>query len=165
MRTNKSQWFLDLARRCAEQGTCLRRNYGAVIVDPYETIVSTGYTGAPSGEQHCKICWRENFNIPPGKNYEFCRSVHAEVNALIQAGKEARGATIYIVGLDAKTQQILPMEMTLPCFMCSKVILNAGIKRIVAGEYVFTTNPVDCYLEQEERIFKDAKKAKRMART
>ena len=94
MRTNRHQYFLDLALRCAHQGTCLRRNFGAIIVDEYNTIVSTGYTGAPRKQVDCtelKRCWRNDHAIPSGSNYEKCRSVHAEMNALLQAGEAGAG--------------------------------------------------------------------------
>lgn len=135
LRTDKHTWFLDIARRCAQQGTCRRRNYGAVIVDDRGTIVSTGYTGAPSGCIHCLdcgSCWREKNNIPSGTNYDKCRSVHAEMNAIIQAGKAARGSNIYITGVDAKTNEIV---VGMPCFICAKIMLNSGL------EAVFISNP------------------------
>ena len=129
MRTSKQQWFLDIARRCAEQGTCLIRNYGAVIVDINNTIVSTGYTGAPVGEEECSdTCWRKLHNILPGSNYDKCRSVHAEMNAIIQAGKNAIGGTIYISGLDRNTEQTV---WSMPCFLCAKMIINARIQKII----------------------------------
>jgi len=92
MRTNRHQYFLDLAQRCANQGTCLRRNFGAIIVDEFNTIVSTGYTGSPEKQMDCtelNRCWRKDHNIPSGSNYERCRSVHCrdECNA---PGRKAR---------------------------------------------------------------------------
>jgi len=127
MRTPDYEWFLDLAERCAKQGTCLRRNFGAVIVDKDNTIISTGYTGAPTGMKDClelQYCWREDNNIASGTCYEKCKSVHAEQNAIIQAGKKARGSTLYLAGIDAKTEKIVDI---LPCFLCAKMIINAGI--------------------------------------
>ncbi len=109
MRTNRHYYFLDLAIRCAHQGTCLRRNFGAIIVDEYNTIVSTGYTGAPRKQMDCtelNTCWRKDHNIPSGSNYERCRSVHAEMNALLQAGKNARGCTLYLAGFDVETDEL-----------------------------------------------------------
>ncbi len=111
MRTNRHQYFLDLAIRCAHQGTCLRRNFGAIIVDEYNTIVSTGYTGAPRKQMDCtelNTCWRKDHNIPSGSNYERCRSVHAEMNALLQAGKNSRGCTLYLAGFDVETDESDP---------------------------------------------------------
>ena len=134
MRTEKITWFLDLAQRCAQQGTCLRRNYGVVIVDDCNTIVSTGYTGAPSECKDCLeigVCWREKHNIPPGSGYEKCRSVHAEMNALIQAGKKARNGVMYLCGIDAKTGEIVGH---LPCFLCAKMLVNSGMARVIVRQ-------------------------------
>jgi len=131
MRTTKYEWFLDLAERCAKQGTCLRRNFGAVIVDENDTVISTGYTGAPAGMVDClelQCCWREDNNIPSGTCYEKCKSVHAEQNALIQAGKNARGSKLYLTGIDAKTGNLVDI---LPCFLCAKMIVNAGISSVI----------------------------------
>ena len=131
MRTNRHQYFLDLAFRCAHQGTCLRRNFGAIIVDEYNTIVSTGYTGAPRKQMDCtelNRCWRKEHNIPSGSNYERCRSVHAEMNALLQAGKQARGCTLYLAGFDAETEELTQIW---PCFLCSKMIVNSGITNVI----------------------------------
>jgi dCMP deaminase len=155
MRTNKHQYFLDIAKRCAEQGTCLRRNFGAVIVDSEGTIISTGYTGAPSKMEDClsiKKCWRKDNNIKSGTNYEKCRSVHAEMNALIQAGKLARNADLYLYGFDYETGQ--PVNI-LPCFLCIKMIINAGIKNIIMkeGEVIVTHIPDEIYDERSEEAF------------
>jgi dCMP deaminase len=130
-RTNKDKWFLDIALRCAEQGTCLRRNFGAVVVDKHKTIISTGYSGSPAGTQDCLEvgwCWREQNNIPSGQAYEKCRSVHAEQNAIIQAGKNARGSTMYLAGFEVKTGEPVGIY---PCFLCAKMIVNSGIEFII----------------------------------
>jgi dCMP deaminase len=139
MRTNRHQYFLDLALRCAHQGTCLRRNFGAIIVDEYNTIVSTGYTGAPRKQMDCTElgkCWRREHGIPSGSNYERCRSVHAEMNALIQAGKQARGCTLYLAGFDVETGELTRIW---PCFLCSKMIVNSALKNVImkTGEAEF----------------------------
>jgi len=159
-RTNRVEWFLDMAQRCAQQGTCLRRNFGAVIVDSFGTVISTGYTGAPSHSEDCieiGSCWRKTNNIASGSNYEKCRSVHAEMNAIIQAGKNARGATLYLTGIDAETGKVV---YYLPCFLCSKMIVNAGIKSVVIRqkdseqEWV-QLQPRDIYEEQARLAFND----------
>lgn len=127
MRTSKQEWFLDIAERCAKQGTCLLRVYGAVIVDTEGAIISTGYCGAPRGEKDCLEigkCWRKKNNIKSGSGYEKCRSVHAEMNACIQAGKSTRGATIYIAALDVETEENIP---AIPCALCTRVLINAGV--------------------------------------
>jgi len=131
MRTNRHQYFLDLALRCAHQGTCLRRNFGAIIVDEFQTIVSTGYTGAPRKQMDCTEigrCWRKDHHIPSGSNYERCRSVHAEMNALLQAGKLARGCTLYLAGFDVETGDLTQIW---PCFLCSKMIVNSGVRSVI----------------------------------
>jgi len=135
MRTSKEEWFLDLAERCARQGTCLRRVYGAIVVDREATVISTGYCGAPRKVPDCiKLgrCWRKDNNIQSGTHYEKCRSVHAEVNALIQAGKAARGSTLYLVGLDYETGKHVDAH---PCSMCARAILNAQISRVVVRRH------------------------------
>jgi dCMP deaminase len=148
MRTNRHQYFLDLALRCAHQGTCLRRNFGAIIVDEYNTIVSTGYTGAPRKQVDCtelKRCWRNDHHIPSGSNYEKCRSVHAEMNALLQAGKLARGCTLYLAGYEVETEDLTQIW---PCFLCSKMIVNTGIRNVImrTGETTYEeTDPIVLY--------------------
>jgi dCMP deaminase len=158
MRTDKTNWFLDLAERCARQGTCLRRNFGAVIVDANNTIVSTGYTGAPVEQVDCLqkgTCWREQNNIPSGKSYEKCCSVHAEMNALLQAGKNARGGILYLAGIDVKTGETCSIY---PCFLCIKMILNAGISRVVVrknGESSVEYAPQEIYDRRYVEAFND----------
>jgi len=152
LRTNKDRYFLDIAKRCAMQGTCLRRCFGAVIVDEHDTIISTGYNGAPRGISHCKTCWREENNIPSGTNYEKCRSVHAEQNAIIQAGKKARNSTMYLVGIDRKTE----LEICVPpCYLCAKMILNAEIKSVVMRKNgsLVSLSPQVAYRDREFDAF------------
>ena len=107
-RIDKQNYYLDMAEAALNRGTCLRRNYGAIIVNN-DSIVSTGYTGAPRGRKNCcdlKECIREKLNVPRGERYELCRSVHAEQNAIISASrKDTIGATMYMVGKDAKTNE------------------------------------------------------------
>lgn len=106
MRTDKINYYLDIAEIVLERGTCLRRNFGAVIVKRDE-IVSTGYTGAPRGRKNCidiGVCIRQKLNIPRGERYELCRSVHAEMNAIINAPRnEMLDAVLYLVGKGANT--------------------------------------------------------------
>jgi len=131
MRRNRIDYFLDMADVCAFQGTCRRRLFGAVIVDNSGTVISTGYNGAPRHIDDCtKIgkCWRQDHDIPSGQRYESCRSVHAEMNACIQAGRAARGSTLYLSGRDAVTREIVEI---MPCFLCAKIILNAEIDSVV----------------------------------
>ena len=131
-RRDKFNYYLDIAETVLERGTCLRRNYGAIIVRD-DTIISTGYTGAPRGRANCSdlnFCTREELKIPRGERYELCRSVHAEANAIIAASRqEMLGATLYLVGRDAKTGALV--EDAAPCAMCKRQIINAGIERVV----------------------------------
>ncbi len=96
-RTDKENYYLDIAETVLERGTCLRRNYGAIIV-ANDVIVSTGYNGAPRGRENCcdlGFCERKRLGVAPGERYELCRSVHAEANAIIAAPRENMlGATL-----------------------------------------------------------------------
>ena len=131
-RRDKHNYYLDIAETVLERGTCLRRNYGAIIVNNDE-IVSSGYTGAPRGRQNCMdlgFCMREKLNLPRGERYELCRSVHSEANAIISASrKEMLGGTMYLVGKDFKTGEIV--ENASSCAMCKRMIINAGIERVI----------------------------------
>ncbi len=131
-RRDKENYYLDIAETVLERGTCLRRNYGAILVNRDE-IVSTGYVGAPRGRQNCidlGVCVREQLQVPRGERYELCRSVHAEANAIISAERnDMIGATLYLVGRDAKTGAYV--ENANPCAMCKRLIINAGIARVV----------------------------------
>ena len=131
-RVDKTNYYLDIAQTVAARGTCLRRNFGAIIVKNDE-IISTGYVGAPRGRQNCcdlGYCTREKLNVPRGERYELCRSVHAEANAIIHASRsEMTGATLYLVGVDAQTEELVPDAS--PCSMCKRMIINAGISRVI----------------------------------
>ena len=131
-RRDKINYYLDMAQVALERGTCLRRNFGAVIVKN-DVIVSTGYTGAPRGRANCidiGTCIRQKMGIPRGERYEFCRSVHAEANAIISASRtDMIGSSLYLVGKDAKTGAYV--ENAAPCSMCKRQIINAGISRVV----------------------------------
>ena len=131
-RIDKENYYLDIAQTVLERSTCLRRWYGAIIVRNDE-IVATGYNGAPRGRANCNelgVCIRERLQVPRGERYELCRSVHAEANAIISASRnECIGATLYLVGRDALTGQLLPDATS--CSMCRRTIINAGIARVV----------------------------------
>lgn len=131
-RRDKQNYYLDIAGTVCERSTCLRKNYGAVIVKN-DTIISTGYNGAPRGRQNCSDlgwCLREKHNIPSGERYELCRSVHAEANAIIVAPREEMiGATLYMVCKDPKDGSLVPG--TNSCSMCKRFIINAGISTVV----------------------------------
>jgi dCMP deaminase len=132
VRTDKENYYLDIAETVLERGTCLRRNFGAIIVHNDE-IVSSGYTGAPRGRRNCidtGVCVRETLNVPRGERYELCRSVHAEANAIISASRsDMIGSTLYLVGKDAKAGEYV--ENAAPCSMCKRLIINAGITRVI----------------------------------
>lgn len=130
-RRDKINYYLDLAEVVSHRGTCLRRLYGAVIVN-HDEVVSTGYVGAPRGRKNCSDlgrCIRTELKVPRGERYELCRSVHAEANAIISASRERMiGASIYLVGLDAETGAYV--EKSSSCSMCKRMIINAGISRV-----------------------------------
>jgi len=113
-------YFMDITFLVARRSTCLRRAVGAIVVKD-KRILSTGYNGAPTGIKHCLEagCLREKLNIESGKNHELCRGIHAEQNAIIQAayhGVSIKGASLFCTNL--------------PCSICAKMIINAGINRI-----------------------------------
>ena len=125
-RPSWDDYFLEIAAVVAKRSTCLRRHVGAVIVRDRQ-IISTGYNGAPSGIRHCSEvgCLRERLHVPSGERHELCRGLHAEQNAIIQAalhGVSTRGATLYCTNH--------------PCSICAKMLINAGVIRIVVnGDY------------------------------
>ena len=131
-RIDKENYYLDIAETVLERSTCLRRCYGAIIVKNDE-IVSTGYNGAPRGRKNCMdlgYCTREAMNVPSGERYELCRSVHAEMNAIISAARrDTLGATLYLAGREAKNGELLHDATS--CSMCRRLIINAGIDRVV----------------------------------
>ena len=155
-RMSKENYYLDIADAVLERSTCLRRKYGSIIVRNDE-IISTGYNGAPRGRRNCSdlgTCAREALNIPSGERYELCRSVHAEANAIISASRrDMIGATIYLVGRSAATNELLPDAMS--CTMCKRLIINAGIDRVVirTSPTEYRTIPVSDWIENDDSIF------------
>ena len=131
-RQSKENYYLDIAQTVAQRATCLRKKYGAIIVKN-DSILSTGYNGAPRGRKNCcdlKFCQREKLNIPRGERYELCRSVHAEMNAIIAASRENMlGSTLYLVGLDSVTGELVSDACCCP--MCKRTVINAGISTVV----------------------------------
>lgn len=120
-RPSWDEYFMDITHLVAKRSTCLRRQVGAVLVKD-KKILATGYNGAPSRLKHCFDigCLREKLKIPSGERHELCRGLHAEQNAIIQAayhGVEIRQATLYCTNH--------------PCIICSKMVINSGIERIV----------------------------------
>ena len=131
-RLDKVNYYLDIAQTVAERSTCLRRCYGAILVKSDE-IISTGYNGAPRGRKNCAdlgVCTREQMNIPSGQRYELCRSVHAEANCIISAARrDTLGATLYMACLNPATGEVIPGSTS--CAMCRRLIINAGIDRVI----------------------------------
>ena len=132
VRRDKQNYYLDMAQVALERSTCLRRHFGAVIVKN-DVIISTGYNGAPRGRANCidlNYCIRQQRNIPRGTQYELCRAIHAEANAIIAASREEMiGSTLYLVGRDAQTGDI--MKDADSCPICKRQIINAGISQVV----------------------------------
>lgn len=131
-RRDKHNYYLDIAEVVLERGTCLRRNYGSIIVKNDE-IISTGYTGAPRGRKNCMdlgVCRRQMLNVPRGERYELCRSVHSEANAIISASRrDMIGATLYLAGKDCETGELVHNATS--CAMCKRQIINAGIEKVI----------------------------------
>lgn len=154
-RRDKHNYYLDIAQTVLERGTCLRRNYGAIIVNNDE-IVSSGYTGAPRGRKNCMdlgFCMREKLNLPRGERYELCRSVHSEANAIISASrKEMLGGTMYLVGKDFHTGEIV--ENASSCAMCKRMIINSGIERVIVRltPDEFKVIPVSEWIEDDDSL-------------
>ena len=154
-RTNKQNYYLDIADAVLDRSTCLRKKYGAIIVRNDE-IISTGYNGAPRGRKNCSDlgrCMREELKIPSGERYELCRSVHAEANAIISASRrDMIGATLYLVGREANGNLY---KDAMCCSMCKRQIINAGIDRVVirTGETSYRTIPVSDWIENDDSLF------------
>ena len=131
-RRDKTNYYLDMADTVQKRGTCIRRNYGAVIVKNDE-IISTGYNGAPRGRKNCSdlcSCIRNELNVPRGERYELCRSVHAEANAIISASRqEMIDSTLYLVGLDIDSNEYVKNSSS--CSMCKRLVINSGIDKVV----------------------------------
>jgi len=154
-RRDKINYYLDIAEAVGLRGTCLRRNYGAIIVKNDE-IVSTGFNGAPRGRANCcdtGTCVREKLNIPTGQRYELCRSVHAEANCMLSAARsEMLGATIYLVGKNPQTSKLL--EDSEPCSMCKRLLINSGIAKVIIRQTMndFKTINVEKWIEDDESL-------------
>ena len=150
-RVSKENYYLDIAQTVAKRSTCLRRCYGAIIVKNDE-IISTGYNGAPRGRKNCvdlNYCTREAMKIPSGQRYELCRSVHAEANAIISAARrDTIGATIYMACIDPASGKLIPDSSS--CSMCRRLIINAGIERIVIRDTATEYRVVDIQKEWVE---------------
>lgn len=159
-RRDKSNYYLDIAETVLKRGTCLRRNFGAIIVKNDE-IISTGYTGSPRGTLNCSdinICKRDMLNVPRGTRYELCRSVHAEANCIISASrKDMIGSTIYLVGQEMDRDQTY-VANTSSCSMCKRLIINAGIKKVVIRDDLDSYRTIDVtrWIQDENAISGEA---------
>ncbi|MBQ2613983.1 MAG: cytidine deaminase [Clostridia bacterium] len=154
-RVDKTNYYLDIAETVIERGTCLRRNFGAIIVKNDE-IVSTGYVGAPRGRKNCSdlgYCTREKLQIPRGERYELCRSVHAEANAIISAARrDMLGGILYLVGKDAKTGELVNNACC--CAMCKRMVINAGIDKVIVRNTPteYTVYDVNEWIENDDSL-------------
>jgi len=131
-RRDKHNYYLDIADTVAKRGTCLRRNFGSIIVKNDE-ILSTGYVGAPRKRVNCidlGYCMRQKIGVPRGQRYELCRSVHSEANAIISAPRrDMIGATLYLVGREAEDGRYIRKADC--CTMCKRLVINAGIETVI----------------------------------
>lgn len=123
-RPSWDQYFMDITHLVASRSSCLRRQVGAILVKD-RNILATGYNGVPTGISHCETigCLRAKLNVPSGKRHELCRGLHAEQNAIIQAAKHGTiidDSVLYCT--------------TMPCVICTKMIINAGITKVIYGE-------------------------------
>lgn len=154
-RRDKMNYYLDIAETVLERSTCLRRKYGAIIVKNDE-IISTGYVGAPRGRANCTdlgYCTRVQLNIPRGERYELCRSVHAEANAIISASRgDMLGATLFLVGKEADTGDLIHNASC--CSMCKRLVINAGISRVVVRDTPDTYREIDVsqWIQEDESM-------------
>lgn len=154
-RIDKINYYLDIAEAVIQRGTCLRRNYGAIIVKNDE-VISTGYVGAPRGRKNCcdlKYCIREKLDVPRGERYELCRSVHAEQNAIISASRnEMIDSTLYLVGKSYIDGSYV--ENSNPCALCKRMIINAGIKDIYIrdSKTKYRHILVETYIKNDESL-------------
>lgn len=131
IRPSKDEYYIRIARDVAKRSTCLRRQYGAVLVKD-DVIISTGYNGSARGEENCcdnGECWREAHQVPHGEQYEKCKAVHAEMNAVINAKTDTKGSVLYLAGFENGRS----LQNVQPCDLCSRVIKNAGITKVVTS--------------------------------
>lgn len=153
IRPSKIEFYLKNAETIASRGTCLRRRFGAIVVKD-DIIVSTGYAGSPRGRLNCcdiGKCFRMENNVPVGQRYELCRSVHAEMNAVINADPLKRiGATLYLVGIENDGSY----TNADCCSMCKRAIINSGISYVVArqSDGLFKTINIEEWVENDDSL-------------
>lgn len=154
-RIDKTNYYLDIAETVLKRGSCIRRNFGAIIVNN-DQIISSGYTGAPRGRKNCidlNFCTREKLNIPRGQRYELCRSVHAEANAIINASRDLMiDGVLYLVGREYRTGEYV--KNASPCAMCKRLIINSGVKEVIIrqDETNFTTIKTDYFIDNDDSL-------------
>ena len=154
-RVSKENYYLDIAQTVSSRSTCLRKKYGAIIVKN-DNIVSTGYNGAPRGRKNCNEigeCMRDRLNIPRGERYEMCRSIHAEANAIISASREEMiDSVLYMACVDGKSAELVPD--TCSCMMCKRLIINAGISKVVVRNSAdtYTVYDVADWVENDDSL-------------
>jgi dCMP deaminase len=155
-RIDKANYYLDIAESVLERDTCLKRRQGAIIVSRDE-IIATGYAGAPRGRKNCcdiGRCARMEQNIPAGTRYEMCRSVHAEQNAIISARRaDMIGSTMYLVRKETNSGEYVPNSE--PCSICKRLIINAGIEKVVIRRDKTKYDIIDVqkdYIENDETL-------------
>lgn len=154
-RRDKINYYLDLAEIVSKRSTCLRRHYGAVIVQNDE-VISTGYVGAPRGRKNCsdlQYCIRTEMNVPRGERYELCRSVHAEANAIISTSRDKMlGSTLYLVGIECSTGEYV--ENACCCSMCKRMVINAGISHVIIRDTKeqYRIIPVQKWIDDDESL-------------
>lgn len=134
MRPTKDEYYMGIAREVAKRSTCFRLRGGTIIVRD-DQIIATGYIGAPRKTKDCLergYCLRDELKIPHGQQYEMCRSIHTEANAIINAarsGVSVLGATMYVYEENGEREKV----DSLPCYICKKMVINAGIARSVCS--------------------------------
>lgn len=154
-RVDKINYYLDIAEAVSERGTCIRNNYGSVIVKNDE-IISTGYSGAPRGRENCLdlgFCRRKQKDTPSGAGYELCRSVHSEQNAIISANrKDMLGSTLYLVGINKRNGKYI--DDNEPCTLCKRMIINAGIKKVIMRDTKtdYRIEDVDNWIKKDDTL-------------
>jgi len=166
LRPSKVDYYLEIAEAISKRGTCIRRTFGAVIVNR-DQIISTGYVGAPRGMTNCidiGRCIRQEQNIVPGERYELCRSVHAEMNAIIHASRaDMIGGSLYLAGFDADGSYVRNAE---PCKLCKRMIINSGISEVIIKKrselvdldhcFDIVRMEVDYWVKTEEFLLSDS---------
>lgn len=132
MRVDKINYYLDIAQAVAQRGTCLRRNYGSIIINNDE-LVSSGYSGSPRGRLNCSEtgkCIRNELGYKSGEGYSECKSVHSEMNSIISASRqEMIGSTLYLVGTNAEDNSLNGLAEC--CSICKRLIINSGIEKVI----------------------------------